>query len=103
MIKRFCEKCSKEIGTEKYYVVSVNTFEDIEICEECFKKIFVGIPFRNKGLRFNFHFSENGLPPLQELNDNNKQLCLVEEYFKSHPNEKSCMISCSCPKCRVRM
>lgn len=28
--------------------------------------------------------------------------CRIEEYFKKHPQEKMCMLSCNCPKCTLK-
>jgi hypothetical protein len=28
-----------------------------------------------------------------------QQPCLIEEFFRAHPKERSCFIYCSCPRC----
>lgn len=30
-----------------------------------------------------------------------EEKCRIEEFFKKHPEEKVCMLSCTCSKCSV--
>jgi hypothetical protein len=31
-----------------------------------------------------------------------EETCLIDEFFRNNPDARSCMISCSCPKCSPR-